>query len=70
MENPKNLYEKITNLLVKMNVRYYEPEVFSLQANGGPQLSIESVQGIAGLHLVKFQNDHPLNQTILEVLSK
>lgn len=41
-----------------------------LQATGGPQVSIESVQGIVGLHLVKFQSEHPLNETILEVLSK
>lgn len=37
---------------------------------GGPQIAIESVQGIAGVHLVKFQSDHPLNNKIIEVLSK
>jgi len=37
-----------------MNMRYTEPEAFALMS-GGMQLSIESVQGINGLHLVKFQ---------------
>ena len=69
MEQPKSLLEKIVNLLIKLNVRYTEPEAYSV-SGGGLQLSIESVQGISGLHLVKFQAEHPLNEAVLEVLSK
>ena len=54
MESPKHLLEKIVSLLSRLNVRYTETESYGV-SGGGVQLSIESVQGIGGLHLVKFQ---------------
>jgi hypothetical protein len=69
MENAKTLYDKIVNLLGKLKLRYQEVDVYSLSM-GSQQISIESVQGIPGLHLVKFNGEHPVNQTIIEVLSK
>jgi hypothetical protein len=53
MENAKTLYDKITTLLSKLKLRYQEVDAYSLSM-GSQQISIESVQGIVGLHLVKF----------------
>jgi hypothetical protein len=64
MENAKTLYDKIVNVLSKLKLRYQELDPFSLTM-GAQQISIESVQGIAGLHLIKFNSEHPVNQTIL-----
>lgn len=69
MENAKTLFDKIIGLLSKLKLRYQEVDAYSLSM-GSQQISIESVQGIAGLHLVKFNAEHPVNQTIIEVLSK
>ena len=70
MENATSLLEKITAVLLKHNMRYQETEAYCISIGGGPQIAIESLQGMAGVHLVKFQNEHPFNQTIIEVLSK
>jgi DNA relaxase NicK len=69
MENAKTLFEKVVGLLSKLKLRYQEVDAYSLSM-GSQQISIESVQGIAGLHLIKFNAEHPVNQTIIEVLSK
>ena len=53
MENARNLLERIISVLVRLNVRYTESEAFVVVA-GSWQVSVESVQGINGLHLVKF----------------
>jgi hypothetical protein len=53
MENAKTLFDKIVSLLGKLKLRYQEVDTFSLTM-GNQQISIESVQGISGLHLVKF----------------
>ena len=53
MENAKTLFDKIVSLLGKLKLRYQEIDAFSLTM-GNQQISVESVQGIAGLHLVKF----------------
>ena len=65
MESAKNLLERITGLLLKLNMRYQETEAYSIFVSGGPHIAIECLQGIAGMHLVKFQSDHPINAAIL-----
>lgn len=69
MESAKTLYDKIAGVLGRLKLRYQEAEGFSLLM-GSQQISVECVQGIAGLHLVKFNCEHPVNQTILEALAK
>jgi hypothetical protein len=54
MESARTLVEKIAGALGKLNMRYQE-EGYSLSVAGN-QISVESVQGIAGLHLIKFQS--------------
>jgi hypothetical protein len=65
MENAKSLLERITAVLLKHNMRYQETEAYCISIGGGPQIAIESLQGMAGVHLVKFQTDHPFNHTLI-----
>ena len=48
-------------MLARLNMRYQETEGYGLSVVGGVGVSIESVQGIAGLHVVKFGGEHPVN---------
>ena len=69
LENARALFERVGAALGKMNLRYIEAEPYHLSVGGGPNICIENVQGISGLHLVKFLKEHPANKAILEVLA-
>ena len=65
MQSAKCLLDKITSLLVQQNMKYQQTDRFCISVGGGPQVTVQSIQGVAGLHLITFQGQHPLNHSII-----
>lgn len=40
MQNAKSMLDKITNLVLKHNMRYHETDPFCIAIGGGPQVAI------------------------------
>lgn len=49
---------KISGYLSKHSIRYSEPEPFNLLMGDGEKISVEAIQGITGVHLVKFSSNN------------
>lgn len=62
---------RIMTYLAKINIKFMENDPYSLLLlQDNEKITVESVQGISGLHLVKFNTNNPLNESIIEILSK
>jgi len=71
MEPARSIALKIAAYLAKHGIRYTEPEPFTIFMGDGETISIEAVQGIVGVHLVKFSsNNVPFNEAVLEILNR
>lgn len=66
MENARSLVFKISSYLSKHSIRYTEPEPFNILMGDGEKISVEAIQGIAGVHLVKFSsNNMAFNEAVI-----
>jgi hypothetical protein len=58
MENARSLIMKISGYLSKHSIRYSEPDSFNLLMGDGEKITVEAIQGITGVHLVKFSSNN------------
>lgn len=61
MEAPRTILIKIMDHLSKLKITFKEIDMFSLKLSTGEVVSIESIHGISGYHLVKFALNSPIS---------
>jgi hypothetical protein len=71
MDNPRNIMLKVIQCLTnRLNMKYQELDAYSLQVADSEQISVESIQGVAGYYLLKFSTNHPLNEAIVDYVAR
>ena len=56
--------------LKSIGVQFKEVDLFSIRLQSGETISVESIHGIAGYHIVKFSSNSSLSEGIIEYLTK
>ena len=69
-EAPKTIMEKIIELLHTLKPPFKDIDNFTLRVQTGETVSVESIHGISGYHIVKFSSNTALNDKVIEHLVK
>jgi hypothetical protein len=69
-EPPKSLMQRISECLLKLNLKHQEADAFTMQLSEVESISVMSLQGINGYFLINFSTNNPLNEAIIEHLNK
>lgn len=61
---------KIEEYLTSAKVVFKEIDLFTLRLAGNEVVSVESIHGISGYHVVKFSMNSPMSESIIDFLSQ
>lgn len=70
MEAPRAILLKIEEYLSRAKVIFKEIDLFSLRLQNNEVISVESIHGISGYHVVKFTTNSPVSESIIDFLSQ
>jgi hypothetical protein len=65
MEPPRSIIQRVEEYLTSSKVAFKEVDLFSVRLGGGELISVESIHGIGGYHIVKFSAGSALNEGVL-----
>ena len=70
MEAPRAILLRIQEYLNNAKLTFKEVDSFSLRLQGNELVSVESIHGISGYHVVKFSVQSAVSEGIIEYLGQ
>lgn len=69
MEAPRTILLRIVEHLNAQKVSFKEVDLFTVRLASNELISVESIHGISGYHIVKFSNSNTVSEGLLQHLA-